>query len=125
MATAITRLAVEDIESWPLRNPADLFEALTELQEKGWDGAIEHELSTWRLRLSRSGKNTVNAAIGQWLVLDGELKTVSPADFDSQYASPEPVEFPAAEVTDDPEPEAEPEQESSPDTAVPISRTVR
>lgn len=119
----VTRKAVEDLPSWPLVEPADLFTALTELKDLGWDGAIDS--GVWSLRLSCSGKQTVNAELGQWLVLDGELRTVAPNAFPDSYESPEEIVFPEPDVVEEPDPEPEPEPQTSPDTSVPLTRTVR
>lgn len=90
---------------WPLRDASDLMSALTDLTNQGWAGGIQFEGGQWRLRLSADGKNTVNAVLGQWLVLDGELRAVSCDDFDEAYTS-DPVTFPmameATEVMEEP-----------------------
>lgn len=106
---------------WPLRDITDLMSALTELKAQGWSGGIETAGDTWKLVLRRDGKNTVNAELGEWLVLDGDLKALSLADFQSHgYSSDPAVEFPTqdepvvAEVPVD----AEPFGATSPDTAV-------
>jgi hypothetical protein len=95
--------------------------ALTELKDQGWSGGIETAGDTWKLVLRRDGKNTVNAELGQWLVLDGDLRAMSPADFqDHGYTSDPVVEFPAlAEpVVEEVPVDAEPFGATSPDTAV-------
>lgn len=80
--------------------------ALTELSSQGWAGGIQFEGGEWKLRLSADGKNTVNAKLGEWLILDGDLRAISCDDFDELYTS-DPVEFPMqmstteAEVVDD------------------------
>jgi hypothetical protein len=124
MPTPVTRLAVEDIASWPLRGPSDLFEALTELEADGWEGAVTREGGTWSLRLSASGKQTVNATVGQWIVDDGGLKVLSPQEFIARYAPAVEVDFPTVDEVEEPEPE-EIIPQTSPDTSVPISRIVR
>jgi len=43
--------------------------------------------------LAADGKNTVNTKLGEWLVLDGDLRAISCNDFDELYTS-DPVEFP-------------------------------
>lgn len=78
---------------WPLRTTEDLMSALTELSLQGWTGAIQFEGGEWKLRLSADGKNTVNTKLGEWLVLDGDLRAISCNDFDELYTS-DPVEFP-------------------------------
>ena len=93
---------------WPLRDASDLMSALTDLTDQGWTGGIQFEGGQWRLRLSADGKNTVNAVLGQWLILDGELRAVSCDDFDEAYTS-DPVTFPMAmaapeEVAEESEP---------------------
>lgn len=122
MAVTITRKAVER-RGWPLTSPADMFTALEELEDHGWTGAVSRE-SDWALRLSCSGKQTVNAAIGQWLVLDVDLKAIAASDFDAEFDSDEPVEFPEQVVEEAPVAEPEPYMTSE-DTAVPLARAVR
>lgn len=118
----VTRKAVEDLPAWPLLEPGDLFAAITELKSgHGWEGTFDS--ATLTICLSKSGRNSVNAGLGQCLVLDGELRVVAPAPFLDLYETDTVIDFPEPEP--DPEPEPEPEPQSSPDTAVPISRTVR
>lgn len=118
----VTRKAVEDLPSWPLVEPQDLFTALTELKrDHGWEGSLD--TASWKVCFSKSGKNSVNAELGQWLVLDGDLRVVRPPEFTVAYESPEDVVFPEPEP--EPEPAPEPEPQTSPDTFVPITRTVR
>lgn len=122
---SVTRRAVEGLRGWPLRGPEDMFTALAELEPEGWEGAVARERDAWRLRLSFSGKQTVNAVVGQWLVHDGELRIVPLEQFAEAYLS-DPVEFPPA-----PEPEPEPEPQEVEEvqaverTSVPISRAIR
>lgn len=68
---------------WPLRTVEDMFSALSELAALGWTGAVEcDEVSGWKLRLSQSGQNTVNAELWQWLTLLGaELSVVGCEQF--------------------------------------------
>ena len=95
---------------WPLRDTPDLMSALTELTAQGWSGGIEFAGGNWKLILRMDGKNTVNAELGQWLVLDGELKALPCSDFDAQGYTPGAVvefpqtEEPAPEVIEDPTP---------------------
>lgn len=106
---------------WPLRDTSDLMAALTELKDQGWSGGIETAGDTWKLVLRRDGTNTVNAELGQWLVLDGDLRAMSPSDFqDHGYTSDPVVTFPAlAEpVVEEVPVDAEPFGATSPDTAV-------
>jgi len=110
---------------WPLRDATDLMTALTELKAQGWSGGIETAGDTWKLVLRRDGKNTVNAELGQWLVLDGDLKAWSLAEFQSHgYSSDPVVEFPVVDVpvVEEQPVDAEPFGQTSPDTAVPAVR---
>jgi len=88
----ITRREVSGT-GWPLRTNEDLMSALTELSSQGWTGAIQFESGEWKLRLSADGKNTVNTKLGEWLILDGDLRAISCGDFDELYTS-DHVEFP-------------------------------
>lgn len=108
---------------WPLRDTADLMAALTELKAQGWAGGIETVGDTWKLVLRRDGKNTVNAELGQWLVLDGDLKALSLTDFQGNgYSSDPVVEFPSVDEPVTEEVVSEPFGATSPDTAVPAVR---
>src|SRR6476660_1804335 len=110
---------------WPLRDTTDLMTALTELKAQGWAGGIETAGDAWKLVLRRDGRNTVNAELGQWLILDGDLKALSLDDFESHgYSSDPVVEFPVPEVpvVDDPPVESVTFGVTSPDTAVPAVR---
>jgi len=119
----VTRKAVEDLPSWPLIEPQDIFDALTELKrDHGWEGTLD--TTSWKICLSQSGKNSVNANLGQCLILDGELRVLDPAAAVDIYDFSEPVDFPTADQVEVAE-EVEPEPQTSPDTSVPITRTVR
>ncbi|MCV7255355.1 hypothetical protein H7J86_24635 [Mycobacterium hackensackense] len=121
----VTRKAVEDLPSWPLIEPQDLLTAVTELKrDYGWDGTIDS--SKWSICLSCSGKNSVNAALGQWLVLDGELRVFNGAAGLDIYDPSQPVDFLQDDTpAQEPAAEPEPEPQTSEDTSVPITRIVR
>lgn len=93
MGMQITRKTVGGT-GWPLRDQADMLSALAELSAQGWTGGIQFEGGEWKLRLSADGRNSVNAVLGEWLVLDGELKALPCSAFDDGYESDTPVEFP-------------------------------
>lgn len=122
MSMVITRKTVAGT-GWPLRNPADMFTAFAELAAQGWTGGVTCESIGWKLRLSADGKQTVNAVVGQWLVLDGDLKAVSAAAFDEAYSADDVVEFPTAEEEPAVEEPVVPEvMPTSVDSSVPIVR---
>lgn len=107
---------------WPLRDAADMMAALTDLKLQGWTGSIETAGDSWKLVLRCDGKNTVNAELGQWLVLDGDLKALALSDFEAMGYSSDPVITFPPDVLPEPQPEtsveAEPFGATSPDTAV-------
>jgi hypothetical protein len=101
MSMQITRKTVGGT-GWPLRDQADMLTAVAELSDQGWSGTIDFSGGTWKLLLRRDGKNTVNAELGEWLVLDGDLKALPCSAFDDGYESDTPVEFPVVEPDDPP-----------------------
>jgi hypothetical protein len=125
MAMTITRKTVT-ASGWPLRDHTDMFTALTELSSQGWEGAVSFEHGVWALRLSASGRQTINATTGQWLLLDGELKAVAAETFGESYESDEPVTFPKPApdpVIEPVEAEPVPERVVDTSTAAPPSRS--
>ena len=127
MGVSITRKS-GDLTGWPLRDQSDMFTALAELTAQGWTGAVELDQAGWKLRLSQSGKQTVNALVGQWIVSDGDLKALTQDQFNTGYESDPAVEFP---TVDTPAPDPVPEEtvfgsQTSPTVAARIVRpTVR
>lgn len=93
MSMQITRKTVAGT-GWPLRDQADMLTALAELSDQGWAGTIDLAGGAWKLVLRKDGKNTVNAELDQWLVLDGDLKALPCSVFDDGYEPEAPVEFP-------------------------------
>lgn len=107
---------------WPLRAVDDMMTALTELSGQGWTGAVTFDNGQWQLRLSCDGKNTVNAVLGEWLVQDIDLRTMTITDFDTDYSS-DPVTFPTSEKA--PEVEEEFEEEFGAVSTPDVSTRVR
>jgi hypothetical protein len=89
---------------WFLSDEAKMFEALRALTD--WDGDVARTDGVWQLTLRASGKQTLIAAAGVWLVDDDGLKIMDRAAFKDAYdASPFPPEA---------EPEAAPEADEAP-----------
>ncbi|MFT4202210.1 hypothetical protein [Gordonia sp. (in: high G+C Gram-positive bacteria)] len=79
-------------EAWALDSPADVFEAATELAERGYRGAVNWALPSpeaddyeWTITLNAEGAVApeVTAGIGDHLLLSaGVLRRLTPAEWD-------------------------------------------
>lgn len=87
---------------WFLSDESKMFEALQALTD--WDGDVARTDGVWQLTLRASGRQTLIAAAGVWLVNDDGLKVMDKAAFKDAYdadpfppeAEPDtPVEVPA------------------------------
>lgn len=84
MAIMLQRTQVP-LSSWQLSTPADMLGALEELNDLGWRGGVNrHDDGTWRIELNKSN-TSVTGGLGDWLVLDGELRCMSDADRAANY----------------------------------------
>ena len=87
MSVTVRRQQV-DLTAWELVDQADMVAALTALKGQGWRGAISYDdtRDSWRLELNAdSPARQIIAAVGDWLVLDIELRKLSAAEFDANY----------------------------------------
>lgn len=83
MAIMLTRKPIP-LPGWHLVDQAAMLEALGELSELGWRGAVSRSGDTWRIEVNKVTP-PVQAALGDWLVLDGTLTAMSDADCGDGY----------------------------------------
>jgi hypothetical protein len=64
-------------QGWHLLDAAAMLTAFEELKPSGWRGGLSaDEGGAWRLELNANDHVTITAQIGQWLVLDGQLRVL-------------------------------------------------
>ena len=84
MAIMLQRMQIP-LMSWHLDDRVKMLDALEELGEQGWRGGVNrHDDGAWRIELNK-GNTIVTAGLGDWLILDGELRCMSDADTASNY----------------------------------------
>jgi hypothetical protein len=84
-------------QGWFLADEAAMLAALQALTD--WDGDVSRTDGAWQLTLRASGRQTLTAAAGVWLVEDDGLKVIDRATFKGTYdadtfppeAEPDPV----------------------------------
>ncbi len=76
------------LPAWHLTDQAAMLTALDELSDLGWRGSVMRDPSadTWRLELNAdTPTRQAIASVGEWLVLDGDLRAMSDADCTANY----------------------------------------
>jgi len=78
------------LPAWHLDDQAAMLAALGDLMESGWRGAIAHNGTTWQIELNADNPSRhIIAVIGDWLVLDFELRKFTDAQISDNYESAE------------------------------------
>jgi hypothetical protein len=74
------------LPAFELVDEAAMLEALTFLSGQGWRGALSQSDDGWRLEMNIDEPPTqVVAVVGQWLVVDGSVRTLSQAEVAADY----------------------------------------
>jgi hypothetical protein len=74
------------LPAFDLVDEAAMLEALTFLSGQGWRGALSQSDEGWRLEMNIDEPPTqVVAVVGEWLVVDGSVRTLSAAEVAADY----------------------------------------
>jgi hypothetical protein len=74
------------LTAFELVDEAAMLEALTFLAADGWRGALSQSDDGWRLEMNIDDPvQQVVAGIGQWLVVDGNVRLLSGAEVSASY----------------------------------------
>ena len=74
------------LTAFDLVDEAAMLEALTFLSGQGWRGALSQSDEGWRLEMNIDEPPAqVVAVVGQWLVVDGSVRKLSPAEVAADY----------------------------------------
>ena len=87
MSVSLERKATP-LPAWHLTDSAAMVAALTELSATGWRGTVGYnpDSAVWQIDVvSADGTTEVGAIIGDWLILDGQLSSVSDAERVAKY----------------------------------------
>jgi hypothetical protein len=74
------------LTAFELVDQAAMLEALTFLSGLGWRGALSQSDEGWQLEMNMDEPSAqVVASVGQWLVVDGSVRTLSPTEVAADY----------------------------------------
>jgi hypothetical protein len=74
------------LTAFELVDQAAMLEALTFLAAEGWRGALSQSDDGWRLEMNIDEPPAqVVAVVGDWLVVDGSVRTLSAAEVAADY----------------------------------------
>ena len=74
------------LPAFELVDESAMLEALTFLSGQGWRGALSQSDEGWRLEMNIDEPPAqVVAVVGEWLVVDGSVRTLSPAEVAADY----------------------------------------